>query len=107
MNKSAIHYYDTKIYQNYKSNIEILEDTVSLDSDFLGNNVSYYIIDNNKKYFKKRRLSGDFLGPDSTNELTRWIQTLLTDYIKSQVGYKIKQEINNKLVEDWRRENDR
>lgn len=102
MNKCAMMYYDTEVYKNYKSNIEILEDTVSLRSDFLGNNVSLYIIDNNRKYWKKHRLSGDFLGPDSTSELTRCVDVLLTDYIRSRIGYAIKQEINNKLVEDWR-----
>lgn len=102
MNKPAMEYCDTHTYKNYKSNIEILKDTVSLRSDFLGNNVSLYIIDNNRKYWKKHRISGDFLGPDSTNELTRYVDQLLTDYIRSQVGYKIKEEINNKLINDWR-----
>lgn len=105
MNIPAMEYYDTEIYKNYKSNIEILEDTLSLRSDFLGNNVSLYIIDNNRKYWKKHRISGDFLGPDSTNELTRYVDILVADYIRSRVGYKIKAEINNKLVEDWRCKN--
>lgn len=105
MNKPTINYYDTKVYKHYRDRIEILKDTVSLRSDFLGNNVSIYIIDNNRKYWKKHRISGDFLGPESTNELNRCIDIILTDYIRSRIGYAIKQEINDKLIEDWRCEN--
>lgn len=102
MNIPAMNYYDTKAYKNYKDNIEILKDTVEIRHGFVGEYVSISIIDNNKKYFRKRSLSGEFLGINSTNELDRHIDELLTDYIKSTIGVEIYQEINNKLVKDWR-----
>lgn len=105
MNIPAMKYYDTNVYKNYKNNIEILEDTVEIQHGFVGDYVSLLIIDNNKKYFRKRRLSGEFLGTDNTNELDRHIEELITDYITHTIGVEIHQEINNKLVKDWRCEN--
>lgn len=107
MNIPVMNYYDTKVYKDYKDNIEILEDTVEIRHGFVGDDVSIFIIDNNKKYFRKRRLSGEFLGTDSTNELDRHIETLLANYIKGKIGIKISQEINDKLIKDWRCKNDK
>ena len=107
MNIPTMRYYDTNAYKNYKQNIEILKDTVEIRHGFVGDDISLFIIDNNKKYFRKRRLSGEFLGTDSTNELDRHIEELLKDYIKRTIGIEIYQEINNKLVKDWRCKNDK
>lgn len=107
MNKSALNYYDTYAYKNYLSNIEILRDTVEIHKGLVGNTVSIKIIDNNKKYFKKRCLSDEFLGPESTNELQRYLGQMVGDYIKGKIGCKIQNEINKTLINDWREENDR
>lgn len=107
MNIPAMNYYDTNAYKNYKNNIKILKNTVQIRHGFVGDDVSISIIDNNRKHLKKRRLSGEFLEINNTNELDRHLDTLITDYIKSRVGIKISQEINDKLVKDWRCQNDK
>lgn len=107
MNIPAMKYYDSNAYKNYKQNIEILKDTVKIRHGFVGDYVSLSIMDNNKKYFRKRNLSGDFIGTDSTNDLDMHIEKLLKNYIMHTIGTKIYQEINNKLIKDWRCKNDK
>lgn len=107
MNISAMRYYNTRVYNDYLKNIEILKDTVLVRPGCIGTDISIRIIDNNRKHFKKRRLSGEFVDPNDTNCLHRCLNELVNDYIKHRVGYAIQQEINNKLVEDWRCQNDK
>lgn len=94
--------YDTKCYNDYLSNIEILKDTVELRHGFVGDIVSFYIIDNNKKHFKKKYLREEFLSVCTPTELNEKIDQTLESYIRSKIGYKITEEINNSIIKEWR-----
>lgn len=89
---------DTEVYKHYISNITPLYDTVKIQEGIICKNVSYKIIDNNKKIFKNVILHSDELDIDSPSDLNKILGRMLHTYAYDKCKYKINEEINNDLV---------
>lgn len=95
---------DTVVYSEYIKNIMILSNTVNVIDGCLGEYVSVEIIDKNRKHFRRRKLSREFLPMVNTEELDNNIKMLIYEYVNNKIGKKALKEINGKLVNDWKHE---
>lgn len=95
---------DNEIYKDYLKNIEVLYDTVKITDFSCWFGIGIYIIDNNKKHFKKKYLYNDFIYDDkgtTTKRMKRVIDEVLVDeYVTNKVKYTIRKNELDKITKE-------
>lgn len=99
-----IQYCDTKAYWDYRSKIDILKDTIELRKGLVGDILSFYIIDNNKKHFKRQYITSEYLEITNEIQLDNYIQREVAQYVKNKNANNIQIEIYDTIIKRFKGE---
>lgn len=90
-----------KEIEPYRKNIKVLDVKIEMNA-FIGEKLTLEIIDSNRKYFRKRKIKGNYF---EIEDLDRTIEELLESYIYDEKKYEIIFNRHQKMIREWKKKN--
>lgn len=87
--------------EGYKNNIKILD--VKIITNIIGETIIIKILDNNKKFFKRKKLYEEYFEICDSEFLDKEVNKILEYYLWRNYKYDFRQQELNNILEQWKK----